>query len=237
MPTVEVNTLQTPTGPLVDADGRVTLDWLVWLVNANVTNTSSQNIKITPGTGVAPTTFSLLNSGVTPGLYGDAADSLQVTINATGQITNVSLIPIAIPATQVSGLGTMAFENSTNVAISGGVIANVTLQSYNESVTIASISGAYNVDFNAANISKLTLTGNATLSLINWPTTGLGGSRSLWLVQGGTGSYTVTWPASVHWIGGIAPTLATAVGSVNIITLASLEGGTPVAGLSVGSYI
>jgi hypothetical protein len=39
------------------------------------------------------------------------------------------------------------------------------------------------------------------------------------LIQGGSGSYTITWPASVKWSGGTAPTLTTTVGKTDIVTL------------------
>jgi hypothetical protein len=38
------------------------------------------------------------------------------------------------------------------------------------------------------------------------------------LVQDGTGSRTVTWPAAVHWSGGTAPTLTTTASKVDIIS-------------------
>ena len=39
------------------------------------------------------------------------------------------------------------------------------------------------------------------------------------LVQDGVGSRTATWPATVKWPGGTAPTLSTAAGAIDIISL------------------
>ena len=39
----------------------------------------------------------------------------------------------------------------------------------------------------------------------------------LMLVQDGTGSRTATWPATVKWPGGTAPTLTTAANAIDII--------------------
>jgi hypothetical protein len=46
-----------------------------------------------------------------------------------------------------------------------------------------------------------------------------GANYSLKLVQGGSGGYTITWPASVKWAGGTGPVLSTGIGDVDIVTL------------------
>jgi hypothetical protein len=46
------------------------------------------------------------------------------------------------------------------------------------------------------------------------------------IVQGGSGSYTIAWPASVKWPGGTAPTLSTAVGKVDVVTCSTFDAGT-----------
>ena len=63
---------------------------------------------------------------------------------------------------------------------------------------------------------QITLTGNLTISGI----TGLADTQTLvlYLIQGGAGSYTVTWPTIV-WAGGIAPTLTTTVGRMDRIAI------------------
>ena len=43
-------------------------------------------------------------------------------------------------------------------------------------------------------------------------------TRLLRLIQDGAGSHTVTWPASVKWPGGTAPTLTTAAGGTDIVS-------------------
>jgi hypothetical protein len=54
--------------------------------------------------------------------------------------------------------------------------------------------------------------GNTTLSFTNL----LPGYYTIALIQDGTGSRTVTWPASVKWVGGTAPTLSTGAGKKDI---------------------
>jgi hypothetical protein len=76
------------------------------------------------GTGLAlnNTTFSISNTAVTAGTYGDAGNVSTITVNAQGQLTNAVNTAIVIPSSSVTGLGTMALQNATTVAITGGSI-------------------------------------------------------------------------------------------------------------------
>lgn len=71
------------------------------------------------------------------------------------------------------------------------------------------------IDWTQGNKQKSTLTGNVTYTF-----TPPGSPTSLVfkLVQDATGSRTATWPASVKWSGGTAPTLTTTANRIDIIT-------------------
>jgi hypothetical protein len=73
----------------------------------------------------------------------------------------------------------------------------------------------------AAGINDLTLTANCTLT---FPTAVAGQSFTLVLRQGGSGSYTITWPGTVKWDGGTDPTLTTTVGAVDILGFFTSDG-------------
>jgi hypothetical protein len=81
--------------------------------------------------------------------------------------------------------------------------------------TIAGSGGTVNIPFASGNIVNLTLTASTTLTLSGHVV----GVYILKVIQGGSGSYTLTYPASVKWSGGSAPTLTTTVGKTDIITL------------------
>jgi hypothetical protein len=81
--------------------------------------------------------------------------------------------------------------------------------------TIAGSGGTVNIPFASGNIVDLTLTASTTLTLSGHVV----GVYILKVIQGGTGSYTLTYPASVKWSGGTPPTLTTTVGKTDIITL------------------
>lgn len=81
--------------------------------------------------------------------------------------------------------------------------------------TVAGSGGTVAISYAAGNIADITLTASTIFTFSNHVV----GTYILKLTQGGTGSYTVTWPASVKWSGGTAPTLTTTVGKTDIVTL------------------
>ena len=99
--------------------------------------------------------------------------------------------------------------------------------------TNAAATGAVTVDPANGNAHNLTLTGNVTLTLTA-PTSGKTCCIRLRLIQDGTGSRAVTWPSSVKWPGGVAPTLSTAAGAIDKIVLETDDGGTRWEGGLVG---
>jgi len=94
-------------------------------VTAIVWSNFSVASSYTAGTGLtlAASQFSITNTGVSAATYGSASTVPVVAVNAQGQITSATNTTIAIPNTQVSGLGTMSTQNANNVAITGGSIA------------------------------------------------------------------------------------------------------------------
>jgi hypothetical protein len=82
--------------------------------------------------------------------------------------------------------------------------------------TLTGSGGTLNIPFRNGNIVDLTLVNpNIILTL----TAHVVGTYIFKVTQGGVGNCTITWPASVKWTLGVAPTLSTAVGKVDIITL------------------
>ena len=106
---------------------------------------------------------------------------------------------------------TQTVVNVPAVAGGGGQMGEGTF--YQE----ASVSGALTIDFANGYYQELTLTGNVTsLAFSNGPASGEGKSVVVDFVQGGSGSYTVTF-TSTKFDSGIAPTLSTGVGDIDRI--------------------
>ncbi len=76
-------------------------------------------------------------------------------------------------------------------------------------------STADTIDWRLSNKQKSTLTGNCTFTF----TAPTGPCNLVFkLVQDATGSRIVTWPATIRWPSGVAPTLTTTINKVDIIT-------------------
>jgi len=88
------------------------------------------------------------------------------------------------------------------------------------------------IDWSEGQKQKITMTGNCTFTFSNPDV----GNYQIKIIQDATGSRSVTWP-SIKWAGSTAPTLTTAAGSEDIVSLyydgsawyamASLNFGTP----------
>jgi hypothetical protein len=73
-----------------------------------------------------------------------------------------------------------------------------------------------------AGVSDITLTASCTLT---FPTAVAGQTFIIVFRQGGSGSYTITFPLNiVKWESGVVPTLTTTVGAVDILSFTCVDG-------------
>ena len=93
---------------------------------------------------------------------------------------------------------------------------------------------SYTVDLTQRNTFNLILNANCTFTFSNPFASGIACSFTLFLKQDAKGSRTVTWPASVVWPGGVAPTLTTAPNSIDVLTFFTVNGGTKWMGSPAG---
>jgi hypothetical protein len=80
--------------------------------------------------------------------------------------------------------------------------------------TLTGSGGTLNIPFRNGNIVDLALNASTTLTFASHVV----GTYIIEVTQGGGGSNTLTYPASVKWSGGTPPTLTTAVGKTDILT-------------------
>ncbi len=114
-----------------------------------------------------------------------------------------------------------------------GIVTNAELKNYSESVNvIGSIGGGtQDIDLTLGNVVTGTVdTSATTFTFSNPPASGKAGSFTLILTNGG--SQTVTWPASVDWADGSAPTLTTS--GVDVLSFVTTDGGTTWRGFAPG---
>ncbi len=105
------------------------------------------------------------------------------------------------------------------------------LKDYGEVVqTVSSSAGTAAVDFTNGNHVAITLTENTTFTFANPSPTSNAAPYIFYIKQGGSGSYTATWPASVVWAGGAAPVLTTTVGRTDELVFITRDAGTKYTG-------
>ena len=116
------------------------------------------------------------------------------------------------------------------------VVANQEFRavSYNETyVAPTSSSNATTIACESGNYFKHTLTENTTFTFSNPPSSGTGYSFILHLIQDSS-ARTVTWPGSVDWAAGTAPTISTDSGADDFFVFATSDGGTIWYGFTAG---
>jgi hypothetical protein len=90
---------------------------------------------------------------------------------------------------------------------------------------LGNVTGTATANIASGNVITATMTGNTTWTF-SGATNGVSCTFTLRLSQDGTGGRTATWPGSVSWAGGTAPTPSTAASALNVYIFQSLDGGT-----------
>jgi len=126
--------LRYPQSPFLDpVTSRPAREWLIWLQNPNVQT-------LTVGVGLV-NTVSGGTTGLTPATASSGAVTLGGKLNVasggtgastlTGYVKGAGTTPLTasatIPVGDVAGLGTMATQNASSVAITGGSVAGTSV--------------------------------------------------------------------------------------------------------------
>jgi len=174
--------------------------------------TVSTNIGI--GTSTPGSTLSVLG-GESMGAYATNAAP------AGGLVASGN---VGIGTTNVGGANEGAFTvMNGNVGI-GTWVPGSSLQvgnviTFQSEYNIGSQNAGFTVNWNNGNKQKVTLTGGASQGTVTFtgPTSGVT-NLLLEVVQGGSGTNTVSWASPIKWPGGTAPTLTTSSGQDDIVT-------------------
>jgi hypothetical protein len=149
--------------------------------------------------------------------------ALNVTSTATFQAALTQLGgSVSLASTSITG----AASTTGNFAIGGtlNVTATTTLlgvteasgtQYYSLFASSSANASQTTINWNNSNVQELKLTTSTTITFTN---TNPGARYILMLLQDATGSRTVTWPSTVQWAAGTAPTLTTTASKMDIIT-------------------
>jgi hypothetical protein len=153
-------------------------------------------------------------SGTILNSTGTAAQwSTSATLNlVTGPASSTDL---AIP--RFNGTTGKIIQNSGITINSTNQMSGVVTAGFASEFNAGNSSTAATINWNNGQRQVLTLTGSPAVLTFTAPTTGVG-NFMLRIVQDATGGRTITWPASVRWPGGTAPTINTAAATVHIVS-------------------
>ena len=121
--------------------------------------------------------------------------------------------------------GANTFTGSQN--LQDNELIRAKIRDYSETVSSPTISaGTLVLNLETSNIFTVSLNAAiTTLTISNPPASGSGGSFTLIFTADGT-ARAVTWPASIKWAGGTAPTITSTSGKVDSFAFFSSDGGT-----------
>jgi len=157
--------------------------------------------------------MSTIAAGTTSGTALVSTGNTDVTLVFQTNGTTTALTLGADQSATFAGTATFAGSTTLNApTINNG---------YTEETAVANTSTAYTIDLANGSVQILTLTGNCVYT---FPTPVAGKSFILVQKQDGTGSRTVTWPASVDWPSATAPTLTATASKADKFVFTAIDG-------------
>lgn len=142
------------------------------------------------------------------------------------EASNEALAAAAAAQTTANTANTAAGTAATAAAAASTAAANALAATTLENVNAVATAGASQTLPAPATATIHRLALSATVCVLTFPAAAAGKSFTLELVQDATGSRTVTWPGTVRWAGGTAPTLTTTANKSDVFTFASFDGST-----------
>jgi len=237
---IELGSVASPSDTTADGGGITlkgatdkTITWVnstdTWDFNQgiNVTGTLTATALAGPLTGNSSTATALATARTIGGVSFDGTANIAVTLAATATALATGR---TINGVSFDGTANITVVDSTMLPLAGGTLSGTVdaadqilqrpvMKDYAETKVAMA---AHAVDLSLGNVQTYTLSGNQTLTFTNPPASGSAGSFTLIVTNGA--SATLTWPTSVDWAGGTAPTL-TASG-IDILTFTTIDGGT-----------
>ena len=203
-------TLPATTDTLV---GKTTTDTL--------TNKTLTSPKINEDVVVSATATEInLLDGVTA-----TTSELNILDGVTATTTELNYLDITTLGTTEASKAVTADANGV-VKFDNGITEESTALTSGTSVTLNIRDGS---------VYTITLAHNiGTFTWSNPAGSGYSSSFTLKVTQDGTGSRTISWPASVDWAGGTAPTLSTGANDVDVFVFFTVDGGTTYYGFTAG---
>lgn len=195
------------------------------------------------------TTYTVGDGGLTEINFTSADNTKLDGIEASADVTDTANVTAAgaLMDSEVTNLAQVkAFDSTDYATAAQGATADAALPKAGGTVTgtvvfeaaitedAETLTGtATTIDLATATNFTHTLTGATTYTFSNPATTGNATAFTLKVIQDTT-ARTITWPASVDWAGGTAPTLTATSGGVDVFVFYTIDGGTTYYGFTAG---
>lgn len=161
-----------------------------------------------------------------------AATFASVTVNGVGIIPSTGKIP-AISSTYFTSLSGTSLTGVALLGTANAFTARNDFLTYTETKTAITPAGSLAVDLSLGSHFTLANTTTGTVVISNPPSASKVGAFTIAVTANGS-SHPITWPASVKWAGGVAPTLTTTNAKLDLFSFISYDGGTTWIGLVGG---
>jgi hypothetical protein len=120
------------------------------------------------------------------------------------------------------------------IACADQLVARPELKDYSETKTALSAAASVAIDIENGNVFTLTADQNTTFTFTNPSPTGKSCAFTLIWTQDSS-DRTITWPGTVDWAGGSAPSVTSGSGKIDVYTFFTLDAGTIWYGFQAGA--
>lgn len=159
---------------------------------------------------------------------GSTWEALASAAAAAGTLTGTTLASNVVTSslTSVGTLDNLTMAGTGTANLQDGTLTRPVIKDYGETRTTPSISsGTLTLNLENGNVFGVSLNANiTTLTIQNPSASGTACSFTLAFTADGT-ARTVAWGASVKWAGGVAPTLTSTNGKVDIFVFTTWDAG------------
>lgn len=171
---------------------------------------------------------STVSGGKTNTASGDYSSILGGLSNNTNSYANAHIIGSNITADAADTAYVNNLKFAGNGAATGGTLTNAIFKTYREVTNAPTIaSNALTLDLSLAQVFNVALTDNiTTLTISNTPADANTATGFTLIFTADGTARSVTWPASITWYSGSAPSLPTTNGAKAILTFLTTDNGT-----------
>lgn len=185
------------------------------------------------GVSISSGAIDLKNSGAVSNVkfYCESSNAHYVEVKSPPHSSYSGNVNFTLPPTngtagqflKVDGSGVTSWASGVTIDANGVVKFDNGIQE--ESTAVTSSSNAATLNLQDGTVFTHTLTENVTYTFSNPAASGYASGFTLKVTQDSS-ARTITWPGSVDWAGGTAPTLSTGSGDVDVFCFLTTDGGT-----------